>query len=232
MNASFRWATFVAFVSVVVLSNTPAATVAQQPTTQPLVSAPRGGAPMQQAGDKLAVIDINYIFKNHDRFKQMAKEWKGDVQRAEAEMKAQNSGIANGVEELKRWEPGSAEFKNLEESIAQKRADLQVKMQIKKKNLMLREAKMYLEVYNEIREQVAYFARQNGITLVLRFSSGQVNSEDPRQIQTALLKPVVFQDRIDITQPILNRLNPPKNARRTQPQQNTPGRTTTNPRSR
>ena len=141
MNASFRWATFVAFVSVVVLSNTPAATVAQQPTT------PRGVAPMQQAGDKLAVIDINYIFKNHDRFKQMSKDWKGDVQRAEAEMKAQNSGIANGVEELKRWEPGSTEFKNLEESIAQKRADLQVKMQIKKKNLMLREAKMYLEVY-------------------------------------------------------------------------------------
>ncbi len=232
MNVSFRWATFVAFVSVVVLSNTPTATVAQQPTTQPPVSAARGVAPIQQAGDKLAVIDINYIFKNHDRFKQMAKDWKGDVQRAEAEMKAQNSGIANGVEELKRWEPGSAEFKNLEESIAQKRADLQVKMQIKKKNLMLREAKMYLEVYNEIREQVAYFSRQNGITLVLRFSSGQVNSEDPRQIQTALLKPVVFQDRIDITQPILNRLNPPRNAKRTQPQQNAPGRTTTNPRSR
>jgi len=231
VNASFRWATFVAFVSVV-LSNTPTATVAQQPTTQPPGSAARGVAPMQQAGDKLAVIDINYIFKNHDRFKQMAKDWKGDVQRAEAEMKAQNSGIANGVEELKRWEPGSAEFKNLEESIAQKRADLQVKMQIKKKNLMLREAKMYLEVYNEIREQVAYFSRQNGITLVLRFSSGQVNSEDPRQIQTALLKPVVFQDRIDITQSILNRLNPPRNAKRTQPQQNTPGRTTTNPRSR
>ena len=232
MNDSFHWATFVAFVSIVVSSNTPTATFAQQGATPPLASAPDGITPAQQSGDKLAVIDINYIFKNHDRFKQMAKDWKGDVQRAEAEMKAQNSGITNGVEELKRWEPGSAEFKNLEESIAQKRADLQVKMQIKKKELMLREAKMYLEVYNEIREQVAYFARQNGITLVLRFSSGQVNSEDPRQIQTALLKPVVFQDRIDITQPILNRLNPPRSARRTQPQQNAPGRSTTNPRPR
>lgn len=232
MNASFRWATFVAFVSIVVLSSTPATTIAQQRATQPLAAAQRGVGPAQPMGDKLAVIDINFIFKNHDRFKQMAKDWKADVQRAEAEMKAQNSGITNGVEELKRWEPGSAEFKNLEESIAQKRADLQVKMQLKKKELMLREAKMYLEVYNEIREQVAYFARQNGITLVLRFSSGQVNSEDPRQIQTALLKPVVFQDRIDITQPILNRLNPPRNATRPRSQQNPPGRSTAKPRTR
>ena len=43
------------------------------------------------AGDRIAVIDINHIFKNHDRFKQMVNDWKQDVQNAEAKMKAENA---------------------------------------------------------------------------------------------------------------------------------------------
>ena len=219
VNSLHRWPTLVACVSTVIWSLVPLVAQAQQRNPQLRNPQPRNPqqhnvrpanvVPMQQGGDRIAVIDINHIFKNHARFKQMVEDWKNDVKGAEAKMKGENGRIQTMMEELKRFNPGSPEFKALEEKIAKERAGLQVKMQIEKRNLMSREAKMYLNIYKEVQEQVAYFARQKGITLVLRFTSGQVNSEDPRQIQNALLRPVVFQDRIDITQEILSRLNPP-----------------------
>ena len=186
MNASLRFATFVA--SWIVLALVPVSAYAEM---------------------KIAVIDINHIFKNHTRFKAMVESWKAEVKRAEAEMKGRGSQVEKMVEDLKRYNPGTPEYKRLEEAIAKKRGELQVEMQLKKKDLMLREARMYLNVYEEVQQQVATFAQQNSIDLVLRFSRNKVNAEDPRQIQAALLRPVVYQDRIDITVQILQRLNPP-----------------------
>ena len=196
MNNSLRFAPIVALSMAWSLATVPAL-------------AQRGAAPAATAGDRIAVIDINYIFKNHTRFKEMVEDWKEDVRAADAEMKRGTTRIEGMVDDLKRYVPGSDDFKRREEAIAKERAALQVQMQIKKKDLMIREAKTYLKVYQEVQQQVTHFAKQHGITLVLRFNRGPVNSEDPRQIQQVLLRPVVFQDRIDITDQILKYLNPP-----------------------
>ena len=199
VNNSLRWATLSALFLALVISTS--SVFGQARSVNSLSSQP-------SAGDRIAVIDINYIFNNHTGFKQLVEAWKKDVQAAESEIKGENTTVEKMVEDLKRFKVGTDDFKRREETIAQKRAAVQVQMQIKKKDLMVREAKMYLSVYEQVQKQVAFFAKQNSITLVLRFNRGEVDSENPRQIQQALLRPVVFQDRIDITVDILNRVNP------------------------
>ena len=172
------------------------------------VAAQRPASNRPAAGDRIAVIDINHIFKHHERFKAMVEAWKKDVKAAEDLVRTERQKIDEFVKQLDRFKAGTPEYKGLEEDIARNQASLQASMALQKKDLMKREAKMYLNVYREIQEQVDYFARTNGITLVLRFNRAEIDEEDPRQIQQGLLRQVVFQDRIDITMDILKRLNP------------------------
>ena len=168
----------------------------------------QGNSPTN-SGDRIAVIDINYIFKNHFRFKAMVEDWKKDVKMAEDQMKQKRKEIDSLIKDLENYKRGSPDYKTREKQIAQMQAALQAEMQLQKKDLMQHEAKMYLTVYKEVQEQISYFSRQHGITLVLRFNRASINEEDPRQIQQGLLRPVLFQDNIDITMDILKRLNPP-----------------------
>ena len=193
MKTSLRSAALAASISFLICNTAPA-------------QAPAGRS---ASSDRIAVIDINYIFKNHTRFGAMVEDWKGDVQKAEDGFRGERTEIQAMAEDIKRFKPGQPDYKRLEEDIARRQSDLQVRMQLKKKGLMEREAKMYMNVYSEVQEQVQYFAQRHGITMVLRFNRNDVTSDDPRQIQQALLRPVVFQDNIDITVDILQRLNPP-----------------------
>lgn len=196
MKASTQFATIVACTLVFSISAAKAQSVS-----------PRSSAPA--SGDRVAVIDINYIFKNHNRFKKMVEDWKTDLKVVENQFRKQNDEIKNLAERASQFEIGSPDYKRLETDVAKRRADLQVKMQLQKKDLMEREAKMYLNIYNEIQKHVNYFARTHNITLVLRFNREPIKAEDPRAIQQGLLRPVVYQNQIDITEDILRYINPP-----------------------
>ena len=78
MNASLRFATFVACWVVLALVQVSAYGQTQNAAARP------------SSGDRIAVIDINHIFKNHVRFKAMVEDWKTEVKRAEAEMKGKS----------------------------------------------------------------------------------------------------------------------------------------------
>lgn len=201
MSTALRPAIFIACLTLVAIL---ASTSSGQRTNRDQTRAATSPA---SSGDRIAVIDVNYVFKNHEGFKQLVEDWKQRVKTAEGKMKARNQAIEKNVEQLRIYKPGTEDFKRMEERVAKDRADLQVEVQINKKELMVEEAKMYLSVYQTVKEQVAYFAKQNGITLVLRYNSGEVNSEDPRQIQSLMLRPVIYQDHIDITNDILSRVN-------------------------
>ena len=168
----------------------------------------RTAVPGGQMGDRIAVIDINYIFKNHVRFKGMVDDWKKDVKAVEDQMRTRGNEVQKKMKQLEQFKPGTPDYKQLEEGIARLQSEFKVEVQLQKKDLMEREAKMYFNVYQEIQNVVAYFAQRMNITLVLRYSRDPINSEDPRAIQQALLRPVVHvQKNVDITMDILQRLN-------------------------
>ncbi len=176
--------------------------IAQTPgVSRPTTPAPTGGP-------YVAVIDVAYIFKNHARLKQMMDNLKAEIQQADARMRAENEAIRQLMQQLEQERPGTPNYKQLEETIAKRRADLQVQTALQRKEFLTREAKLYYSVYQEIEQVVRYFATQNNIAVVLRFNGEAADPDDPDSILREINKPVVyFAQSLDLTPLVLEALN-------------------------
>lgn len=160
-----------------------------------------------QAGGAVAVIDISKIFKEHPGFRAKLDDMKKDVGAAETALRKDRDNIKQMVEQLRQqYQPGSPDYKQQEERIATAQAQLQLKMNLQKKDFMEREAKIYYEVYKQIEAEVRYFAQRHGISLVLRYNDIDMSPEDRQKVLAGVNRAVVYQNNIDITYDILNRL--------------------------
>jgi Skp family chaperone for outer membrane proteins len=186
-------------IVAVAASLSAAAVLAQQPAV------PRSGG---TAAGHVAVIDVGYIFKNHTRFKAAMDKMKDEVLAAENGLKAERDRINGLMEQLKGFNVGTPEYRRLEGDIAKAQGDFSVNAQLQKKDFMDREAKVYMQVYAEVEQAVAQFARQHGIAVVHRFDGEPVDNSDRNRILGNITKPIVFFDtQIDITPDILRMLN-------------------------
>jgi Skp family chaperone for outer membrane proteins len=170
--------------------------MAQAPASQPTT------------GPRLALLDVSRIFKNHQRFKGMMEDMKADVERAEAQVKSERDAISQLADRLQEFHKGTPEYKQMEEDLAKRQAELAVRVNLQKNEFLQREAKIYNSVYQEIWQATDYFCKQNRIDMVLRFNSDQVDVDRPDSVLAFINKPVVWYDRgLDITDAILQDLN-------------------------
>lgn len=189
---------FGAILAAIVLSVTFASSLAnaQAPAGQPA------------SGPRMALLDVSRIFKNHQRFKGMMEDMKADVERAEAQVKSEKEAISKMAERLPEFRKGTQEYKQMEEDLARRQADLAVQVNLQKNEFLQREAKIYHNVYQEIWQATDYFCKQNRIDMVLRFNGEPVDIERPDSVLTFINKPVVWYDRgLDITDSILQEVN-------------------------
>lgn len=155
----------------------------------------------------VALLDVNYVFKKHARFKSQMEEMRGDVERSQTEWKRQNEGINKLVERLNEFRPGTPDYKAMEEEIVNQRTKLQATMTIAKKDFLQREAKVYYNVYQEIMQEVKYYCEANGVTLVMTFNGDKINPENPEDVLRGINQKVVYYNpEMDITPLILKRL--------------------------
>ena len=171
------------------------------------VSAPEAAA-QQRPAQAVAIVDLTYIFANHVRFKALVEDMRRDVEAAEADLKASKESIEKLAENLDSFNKNSPEYKELEETFASRQAELQVKVNIQKRNFMEQEAKIYLQIYREVLDHVKYHAEKSGLSLVLRFNGDPVDGEDLQGVMQQLNRQVVYYNRtIDITPIVLDACN-------------------------
>jgi len=195
VRTSVRFATLSATLVSVLFASI---ATAQAPAASPSANAARYG---------IAVVDINYIFKNYQQFKTGMEGIKGDIEKAEVKLKATREAIQAKEERAKQYEPSSREFKALDEEIARDKADFNISAGRTRKEFQEREAQVYYQTYLQVSSTVEYYAQQNNIGLVLRFNGDKVNPDRPENILKAINKPVVSQNNIDITPDVLALLN-------------------------
>jgi Skp family chaperone for outer membrane proteins len=156
----------------------------------------------------IALIDVGVIFKNHSRFKAFMADLQADAERAEAQIKKEKDTIRGLAERLNDYRSGTPEYKDLEEQIAKRQADLSVQVQLQRKEFLGREAKVYNMIYQEIWQEVNAYAAANGIAAVFKFNSEQPDPEKPEEVIRDLNKPVLWSaSNLDITPVILESLN-------------------------
>jgi Skp family chaperone for outer membrane proteins len=155
----------------------------------------------------IAVVDISAIFKRHARFKATMESMKKEMENIEIKLKAERDKITAAEQQRNTFQPGSPDYKQADEAVARMMAEFQLEMGRLRKDFMDREAKVYYQTYKEVVDMVNYYAKRQGIGLVLRFSGEEIDANRREDVLREINKPVVMQDSIDITGDILALLN-------------------------
>jgi Skp family chaperone for outer membrane proteins len=155
----------------------------------------------------IAVVDVSYIFKKHDRFRATMEAMKKEMTDTEAELKADRDKIQQMEEQRNTYNAGAPEYKQLDEELARSMADFNLKMTRLRKSFLEREAKVYYQTYLEVNEAVKYYATRHNIGVVIRFNGEPVDPNRREDVLREINKPVVFQNQIDITPDVLMLLN-------------------------
>jgi Skp family chaperone for outer membrane proteins len=180
---------------------------AQQPATAPVAANGVNPAGANASKYNIAVVDISYIFKKHERFKATMDQMKAEMEKIEADLKADREKIAAQEQQRNQFNQSSAEFKKMDEDIARQMAEFNLKMGKLRKEFLEREAKVYYQTYLEVVDAVKYYAKRQGIGLVLRFNGEPVDPNRRDDVLREINKPVVVQDQIDITPDVLALIN-------------------------
>ena len=208
MRISSLCATFVAGVLLVSVYSSLSAQTA--PSAQP---APSGAA---RAGGHVAVIDIGYIFRNHEGFKNALDGIKAEYENYEKQVREQQQSMTAKAEQLKALPAGSPEYRALEEELAGLSTRMRLDLGRKQKERVDKEARVYFNAYREIELMVQRFADRYGIDLVIRYNSEEMDVNKPESVLQGINKFIVFNRGLDISNHILNELktqSPPPGAR-------------------
>jgi Skp family chaperone for outer membrane proteins len=160
----------------------------------------------QTAGTRVAVIDIPYILKSYPPFKaELEKSQKNlnDHRRWQGE---ENQKIRAEMGKLRQFKTGSPEYKAAEEGIAEMQLRLRLESAKREKAFVEAEAQAYYNTYKKIESVVADFAFRNQIGLVVRFNREEIDPANTRSIMSGVNRFVVFQNRLDITDLVLDAL--------------------------
>jgi Skp family chaperone for outer membrane proteins len=168
----------------------------------------------QSSGVNVALIDINSVFKTHLGFKSKTEALQAEVKSFEKSVNDKRIALRKDRDKLTTYKTGTDQYNALEKTLTQKLADLSVTAELKRKDVLNREARIYFDTYQDIRSAVSSFARQRRIGLVLRFDSEEIDKADRASVLRGVNRAIVFQDRIDITSDIVRMVNTPKTARR------------------
>ena len=168
------------------------------------------------------MIDIGEVFKQHAQFNKQLAGLKDEMKNLESFYQGEQRRVAQKRDELSTYNPGSVQYKKLEEETARMVSDLQVEMALKQKNIAEAEAKLYFNTYNEITQHVAEFAERYGISLVLRHNNVQMDPQKRDTVMQGVNRPIVYQQKLDITDEIISMVNPATASQSQRPAQ--PGR--------
>jgi Skp family chaperone for outer membrane proteins len=208
VKAFLSRATLVAVGSVIVLSTLSADAQAPRPS-----------------GTSVAVIDLLEVFNEHPRLKMQLEEIKSQMDGFEAFLRQEQQRIEALAEQLKTLRPGTPDYAAREKDFASVQADIQVQVRQKNREFLEREAQVRYQAYQDIQQHVGAFCQQYGIQLVIRYSRQEIDASKPQEVQIGLNRPIVYQNSLDITDHIVQRLQTPPAVSRNPAAPATPGRT-------
>jgi Skp family chaperone for outer membrane proteins len=163
---------------------------------------------LQPGPANIAFLDLNKVIKSHARFTMMTTELKQAVSQAGSEIEKERNAIKALMDRLAQYGVGSVEYKQLEAEIAQRQSTLSVNAQMQRRDLMRREAQNHFSVYQEVMQEVEYFAANNGIAAVMQFDGTPVDKQNPDSVGREITKSVLwFPAGCDITDFIISRVN-------------------------
>jgi len=162
----------------------------------------------QDSGHRLAVVDVAYIFKNHQGIKDQVESVEKNLKAFDEELKVKRNELKSAAEKLKTFQVGSPEYISQEEVVASMDSKLRLDMARKRKELADAEARIYFENYQRIAAGVKFLAQHYKINLVLRYNSEDMDVEKGESVIRGVMKNIVYHDEsLDMTQGVMQYLD-------------------------
>lgn len=183
---------------------------AQAPIRPAGAGAPAARQPVQaqaSTGTTVVVIDLQEVFDNHIRFKAAMENINKDTEQLNAKFRNDQKELQKMMEHLKTLKPGTPDYKHHEEAAAQFESNLRVQAGLERKGVAERQAKQLYNTYEEVTAAVQSFSQRNGISLVIQFSADEIDPANPQSIMRGVNRAVVYQDRLNITDAIIEMVN-------------------------
>ena len=160
-----------------------------------------------QAQTSVALVDIGKIFKSHPVFGQQLEGLRQQAEQFKAQTKQMQQALQQEALGLREYEPTSPEFKAEETRLAQKSAAMEVEQRNKMRDLMKLEAQLHFDTYNEIKTMIAEYAQRQGVRMVMRYNSQEIDVSVPASIMQKVNSSIVFHtNQNDITQDIVGQI--------------------------
>lgn len=162
----------------------------------------------QEAGHRIAVVDVAYIFKNHPAIKAQVEKVEGNLKTYDGELKGKRDELKNAAEKLKGLNPGTSDYSSQEEIVAEMESKLRLDMARKRKELSDAEARIYYDNYQQISAGVKYLANHYKINLVLRYNQEEMDLEKGESVIRGVMQNIVYHDEaLDMTKGVMQYLD-------------------------
>ena len=159
------------------------------------------------AGTRVVVVDIAVVMENNNKFKAKLEAIQTEIDAFDDTLDKKREEVKSKVEELRGYKAGSAAYSALEQEIAQIQSDVSVQMQIKRKSVLMKEAQVFYDSYNEVLGHIKSFSERNGISLVLNFDSKPIDPASRESVLKGVNKDIVYQRSLNITSYIIKAIN-------------------------
>ncbi|MEL7496811.1 MAG: OmpH family outer membrane protein [Planctomycetota bacterium] len=165
------------------------------------------------AQTKVAIVDIGKVFKNHPVFSQQLESLKQQAdQFKSASIKAQQDLVVK-AEGLKRFKAGTPDYIAAEAKLAQESAAMEVEQRNKMRDMMLSEAKLHYDTYQQVAQLIDQYCDTQQIQLVLRYNSEAMDANNPSSVMLRVNSSVIYHNpNNDITDLIIGQLMGQANA--------------------
>lgn len=184
----------------------PPQTTGNVPTAEPAEPQPKSKSPTPQ---RVATIDIKYLFKHYEKFRRDMWTFRNEVQAEQQKMKQRRLQISALTEQ----------------EIAAAQSQLKDSAEAAKKAFLAREAAIYYSCWEDIAAETARYAKERAITAVMRTemrekqekprssSADRGSPRKPDEVLARINAMLIYADRdppdgaVDITADVLARLN-------------------------
>ena len=170
-------------------------------TADPSADAEKKDTP--SAATRIAVIDSARVYTKSKIYQQYQNEWKTKVSESQETSRKLIKEIQQLTEKRKGLDQGSEERKELENLLKRKQAELSEFHAGEAKKFQKEQATIYLTIYQKVVPEIATYAQAHGIDLVLAKQPEPVKEDDPVKLLQSLSRNVIYENKLDITDEII-----------------------------
>ncbi|MEX2027363.1 MAG: OmpH family outer membrane protein [Pirellulaceae bacterium] len=155
----------------------------------------------------IAVLNLDVLFKEDVQVASALAELKQEAAEIDEKVKLRQAELEAVASDLREARPGTPEHRRLQQEGAKLNVELQQYVAQERASVQNKEAKIFLSAYKNMEAVVKEYCKDKGIKLVIRQQSTSLDENQPTvEILKAINRAVIFEDGLDITADIQQRL--------------------------